>query len=125
VLAVEYMSTVTVVAAVVVTPLALISGNSLGGLSRYDWAMLLLFLAAAQGGHVLLAWAHAHIDVTLSSMLILAQPVLTAIAGLVVLGEPITGLEIVGGAIAIGAMAAVVRRATMEGQEVPAETAPE
>jgi drug/metabolite transporter (DMT)-like permease len=125
VLAVEYMSTVTVVAAVVVTPLALFSGNALGGLTRYDWAMLLLFLAAAQGGHVLLAWAHAHIDVTLSSMLILAQPVLTAIAGLVVLGEPITGLEIVGGAIAIGAMAAVVRRATMEGQEVPAETAPE
>ena len=125
VLAVEYMSTVTVVAAVVVTPVALLSGHSLGGLSRYDWAMLLLFLAAAQVGHVVLAWAHEHVDVTLSSMLILAQPVLSAIAALVVLGEPITALEVVGGAIAIGAMAVVVRRATAKGQEVPPETAPE
>jgi hypothetical protein len=43
----------------------------------------------------------------------------------VVLGEPILPLEIVGGAIAIGALVAVVRRATAEGQEVPPETAPE
>jgi drug/metabolite transporter (DMT)-like permease len=125
VLAVEYMTTVTVVAAVVVTPVALLSGNSLGGLSRYDWAMILLFLAAAQAGHVMLAWAHEHVDVTLSSMLILAQPVLTAVAAWLILSEPITWAMAVGGGIAIGALVSVVRRATAEGQDIPSETAPE
>lgn len=125
VLAVEYMSTVTVVAAVVVTPVALASGHSLGGLRLHDWLFLLLFLAAAQVGHVTLAWAHEHIDVTLSSMLILAQPVLSAVAALVVLGETIRPLEIVGGIVAIGSLAAVVRRATIEGDEVPLEPVPE
>jgi drug/metabolite transporter (DMT)-like permease len=125
VLAVEYMTTVTVVAAVVVTPVALLSGNSLGGLSRYDWAMILLFLAAAQAGHVMLAWAHEHVDVTLSSMLILAQPVLTAVAAWLILGEPITWTMAMGGGIAIGALVAVVRRATAEGEEVPPEPVPE
>ena len=125
VLAVEYMATVTIVAAVVVTPVALASGHSLGGLRLHDWLLLLLFLGAAQLGHVTLAWAHQHIDVTLSSMLILAQPVLSAVAALVVLGEPIRPLEIVGGLVAIASMAAVVRKATIEGGEVPPEPVPE
>jgi drug/metabolite transporter (DMT)-like permease len=125
VLAVEYMTTVTIVAAAVVTPVALASGHSLGGLRLHDWLYLLLFLAAAQADHVTLAWAHEHVDVTLSSMLILAQPVLTVVAGLVVLGEPVRALEVVGGVVAIGSLVAVVRRATEHGEEVPPEPVPE
>jgi len=125
VLAVEYMSTVTVVAAIVVTPVALASGQDLGSLRIQDWLWLLLFLGAAQGGHVLLAWAHRHVDVTLSSLLILGQPIVTAIAALAILGDPIRLLEIVGGLVAVGSLAAMVRRATVEGQEVPPEAVPE
>ena len=122
---VEYMSTVTLVAAIVVTPLAVAGGHPLGGLTVHDWLLLVLFLAAAQAGHVTLAWAHEHVDVTLSSMLILAQPVISALAAWMILGEPITWLMGVGGAIVIGAMLLVVRRATAEGEELPAEPVPE
>jgi len=119
------MSTVTLVAAVVITPVALASGQSLGSLRIQDWLWLLLFLVAAQAGHVLLAWAHPHVDVTLSSLLMLAGPVLTAVAGLAVLGEPVRPLEIVGGLVAVACLAAVVRRATEEGEEVsPPEAVP-
>ncbi len=121
--AVEYMTTVTVVAAIVVTPVALASGEPLGRMRIEDWLWLALFLGAAQGGHVLLAWAHRHVDVTLSSLLMLGQPVVTAVAALAILGEPIRVLEIVGGLVAVGSLAAVVRRATVEGEDVVAPEA--
>jgi drug/metabolite transporter (DMT)-like permease len=113
--AVEYMTTVTLVAAVVITPVALLSGQPLGGIRIQDWLWLGLFLVGAQGGHVLLAWAHAHVDVSVSSLLILAEPVVSATAALVFLGEPITALAILGGVVGLVAVAAIVRRATRTG----------
>lgn len=125
--AVEYMTTVTVVAAVVITPVALLSGQPLGGLRIQDWLWLGLFLMGAQGGHVLLAWAHAHVDVSVSSLLILAEPVVSAVAALVFLGEAITALAIVGGAVGLVAVAAIVQRATRTGpgpELAPQEASP-
>jgi drug/metabolite transporter (DMT)-like permease len=114
--AIEYMSTVTVLAAVVVTPLALVgSGQSLGGLRWQDWAWLGVFLVAAQGGHVLLAWAHAHVDVSISSLLVLAQPVIAVAGATWLLHERLRSLELVGGLVVIAAMAAIVGRAAKVG----------
>jgi drug/metabolite transporter (DMT)-like permease len=109
---VEYMTTVTLVGAVVITPIVLASGQGLGGFRWQDWAWLGLFLIAGQGGHLLVAWAHAQVDVSISSLLILAQPIIATVAAFVVLGEPLTVLEIVGGLVVIVAVAAIVRRAT-------------
>jgi len=117
--AIEYMTGVTITAAVVVTPIALLSGDSLR-LRVVDWLWLVVFVIGAQGGHVLLAWAHAHVDVSVSSLIILAEPVISAVAALLVLGEPLTLLEIAGGVVVIGAMSIVVRRAT----RVSAEPSP-
>jgi drug/metabolite transporter (DMT)-like permease len=110
--AVEYMATVTVVAAVIVTPVALASGQGLGAFRWEDVVWLALFLVAAQGGHVLLAWAHAHVDVSVSSLLILLEPIIGAVAALVVLGERIAPLEVVGGAVVVASVAAIVSRTT-------------
>jgi drug/metabolite transporter (DMT)-like permease len=125
--ATEYMTTVTLVAAAVVTPLALGSGRSLGGLRWQDWAWLGVFLVAAQGGHVLVAWAHAQVDVSISSLLLLAQPIIAVAGAAVLLGEHIRALEILGGAVVIVAMAAIVSRAARVGggEEISTpETAP-
>jgi drug/metabolite transporter (DMT)-like permease len=118
--AVEYMTTVTLLAAVVVTPLALGSGQSLGGLRWQDWAWLGVFLVAAQGGHVLVAWAHAQVDVSISSLLLLAQPIIAVAGAAVLLDERLRPLEIVGGVVVIASMAAIVSRAarTGEGAEI-------
>ncbi|MGH2572623.1 MAG: DMT family transporter [Actinomycetota bacterium] len=125
--AVEYMTTVTLVAAVVITPVALLSGQPLGGLRIQDWLWLGLFVSGAQGGHVLLAWAHAHVDVSVSSLLILAEPVVSAVAALVFLGEPITALAVAGGAVVLTSVAAIVQRATRAGPSrelAPQEASP-
>lgn len=110
--ALEYMAAVTVVAAVVVTPIALASGTLSVWVRPMDWAWLALFLVGAQGGHVLVAWAHAEVDVTISSLFVLAQPILASVAAMALLGEPLTALEVVGGAVVVASVAAIVRRTT-------------
>jgi drug/metabolite transporter (DMT)-like permease len=116
--AIEYMSMVTLVAAVVVTPLAIV-GPGVGGMRGVDWLWLALFVAIAQGGHLLLAWAHPYVDVTVSSLLLLGEPPISAIAAFVVLGESVTWPGALGGVIALACLAMVVRSATASGTDFP------
>jgi drug/metabolite transporter (DMT)-like permease len=109
------MTAVTITAAVVVTPVALLSGGPLGAVHAHDWLWLALFVLGGSGGHLLVAWAHPRVDVTVSSLLLLSQPVISGVAALIVLGEPLTPLEIVGGAVVIVSVAAIVRHATRAG----------
>ncbi len=118
--AIEYMTAVTIVAALSVTPVAMLSGQSFH-LRWSDGAWLLLFVAGAQGGHSLLAWSHAQVDVSISSLLILIEPVLSPVAALVILGEPLPAVSIVGVLITVVAVGMVIGRATR--QAVP-ELAP-
>jgi drug/metabolite transporter (DMT)-like permease len=109
--AIEYMTAVTLVAAIVVTPVALLSGQSLA-VRWQDFLWLILFVATAQVGHSLLAWSHAQVDVSISALLILGEPVISAVAALIFLGEPLPALSIVGGLVAVLAVGVVVHRAT-------------
>src|SRR5207248_5340 len=54
------LSAVPLVAALVVTPAALLSGQSFH-VGWQEWLWLAVFVAAAQGGHTLLAWSHAQV----------------------------------------------------------------
>ena len=110
--ALEYMTAVTLVAAVVASPVAIASGTLGVGVRPADWMWLALFLVGAQGGHVLVAWAHAEVDVSVSSMFVLAQPIIASVAAMALLGEPLTGLEVLGGAVVVASVAAIVRRTT-------------
>jgi drug/metabolite transporter (DMT)-like permease len=123
--ALEYMTAVTVTAAIVVTPVALISGQSLAARWQ-DLLWLILFVAVAQGGHSLLAWSHVQMDVSISSLLILAEPVISAVAALIFLGEPLPALSIAGGLITVLAVGVVIERATRSdrGEALPPEVAP-
>jgi drug/metabolite transporter (DMT)-like permease len=122
--AIEYMTAVTVIAAIVVTPVALLSGQGLA-VRWQDLLWLVLFVATAQGGHSLLAWSHAQVDVSISSLLILAEPIISAVSALVFLGEPLPALSIAGGLVAVLAVGVVIRRATRTAKEaVPPEVAP-
>lgn len=119
--ATEYMTTVTIVGAIVATPVVLASGQPLGGVRWQDWAWLLVFLAAAQGGHVLVAWAHAQVDVSISSLFVLAQPVIASVAALFILGEPLTIVEMVGGLVVVASVGAIVGRAAAASRREPGE----
>ena len=124
--AIEYMTTVTLVAAVVITPVAVATGDGFGGFEAEDWLLLGLFVLTAQAGHLMLAWAHSQVDVTVSSLVVLGEPVLSAIAALIILGEPVTVLQVAGGLLAVGAVGSIVWRATRASPDVaPLEVAPE
>ncbi|HXF37472.1 MAG TPA: DMT family transporter, partial [Actinomycetota bacterium] len=71
----QYMTVVFLVAGLLVTPLALFTGQPLVGLDRADLVLLAVFVVGASAGHVLLSWAHASVDVSVSSLLTLFQPV--------------------------------------------------
>jgi drug/metabolite transporter (DMT)-like permease len=122
--ALEYMTAVTIVAAIVVTPVALLSGQSFA-VRWQDFLWLILFVATAQAGHSLLAWSHAQVDVSISSLLILGEPVISAVAALIFLGEPLPPLSIVGGIVAVLAVGVIVHRATRAQDEAASpEVAP-
>jgi drug/metabolite transporter (DMT)-like permease len=123
--AIEYMSAVTLTAAVVVTPVALLSGQGLA-VRWQDLLWLVLFVATAQVGHSLLAWSHAQVDVSISALLILGEPLISAVAALIFLGEPLPALSIAGGLVAVLAVGLVIQRATRRAREevVAPEVAP-
>jgi len=124
--AIEFMTTVTLVAAVVITPVAIATGDGFGGFSTEDWLLMGLFVIVVQAGHLMLAWAHSQVDVTVSSLVILGEPVISAIAALIVLGEPVTALQVTGGLLAVGAVGSIVWRAARASPDVlPGEVAPE
>jgi drug/metabolite transporter (DMT)-like permease len=122
--ALEYMTAVTLIAAIVVTPVAILSGQSFAARWQDLW-WLVLFVAGAQGGHSLLAWSHAQVDVSISALLILVEPVLSPGAALLILGEPLPALSIAGGVLTVAAVGMVISRATRGARDdVPPEVAP-
>lgn len=124
--AIEFMTTVTLVAAVVITPVAFATGDGFGGFEANDWVLLGLFVITAQAGHLMVAWAHSKVDVTVSSLVILGEPVFSAIAALILLGEPVTVLQVAGGLLAVGAVGSIVVRATRSSTDLaPVEAVPE
>src|SRR5207244_7267449 len=61
--ALEYMSAVTVIAAIVVTPATVLTGQGLR-VRWQDWLLLAVCGGGAQGGHSLLAGAAEQVDVS-------------------------------------------------------------
>jgi len=106
----EYFTVVTVVAALVVTPITLLSRVGIVVGQPEQWLWLALFVLGATTGHLLVAWALPYVDASVSSLLMLAQPVFSAVAALVILGQPLTPVTVVGGAIVLGSMWAILSR---------------
>lgn len=116
----EYVVGMTTVSGLVITTAAIAAGSDLGAPSGWDWVVL-ASLAIFPGtlGHVLTNWSHAHITAFAISMLFLATPVVASAAAYFFLGEPLTPLQIAGGAIVLGAIGATVVSAEPEvGQEL-------
>jgi drug/metabolite transporter (DMT)-like permease len=120
--ALEYQTGLALVAAVVVTPLALAAGATPAPHTLANVGWLLVIALGPGGGHLLMNWAHAHVRLSITSLLTLASPVISAVGAAVVLGEPLAALQIAGMAVTIAALAAVVYR--MSGEAAPPLPAP-
>ena len=86
----EYLAAMTLVAAITVTPIAFLTGQDFGSVEGLGWLWLvLLVLIPGAAGHGLMTWAHADVDVSTSSVLVLGEPVLATIAAAVFLSESV------------------------------------
>jgi drug/metabolite transporter (DMT)-like permease len=109
----EYMTGVMLVAALVATPLALASGQDLRPGRAVDWLWLAVFvLVPGAGGHALMGWAQRYVDVSVTSLVVVGMPVVAAVAALVVLGEPLTVPQVLGGLLVLVSISAILRRPT-------------
>ena len=121
-----YVVGMTTVAGTVVLGACLVAGEDLGSPRGAQW-LVLLFLAIAPGtlGHWLVNWAHAHVTAFVVSMMFLAVPVLSTGGALVLLGEPLGPLQLLGGAIVLVSIAMIVQASDAQAGEELAESAAE
>jgi drug/metabolite transporter (DMT)-like permease len=100
----------TAAGAIVLLPLALISGESIVATTAWGWAVLLaLALVSHIGGQGLIAYALAHLPAAFSSVSLLLQPVAAALLAWLILSEAIGLLQGLGGAIVLAGIA-IARR---------------
>ncbi len=90
------------VTAVVLLPLALVSGEQILPLTAAGWVKLAgLALISQVAGQSLIAYAMAHLPATFSSVGLLLQPVVAALLAWVLLGETLGYVEIAGALVVL------------------------
>jgi drug/metabolite transporter (DMT)-like permease len=105
---------VLAVAGSVLTLLAIcvVDGEPLTGYTANTWMALLgLGLFSQLGAYLALVYALGHLPATITSVGLLGQVPLTAALALVLLGEPLSAVKIVGGCVVLLGIYVVNRRA--------------
>ncbi len=88
---VRFMFVVSVIGAVTVSALVVITSKDLGQVHGAGWAwVVLLAIGPGIAGHGLVAWAQPRVDASVTSVLIQAEPVGASAAAWVILGERIS-----------------------------------
>lgn len=106
----EFQAVAWIVALVVVTPPAVLTGDGLSLPDRTAWLWVAALTAVPGSGHLMMNWAHNHVRITVSSMALLGAPPITMVLAAVFLDEPIKTAQVIGGVIVIAALAGVIRR---------------
>ena len=113
----EYMLCVQFVSALTITPIALVSGHTAVP-QGLDWLwMVIIVFGTGTGAHFLINWAHAYVDVSISSLGMLAVPVVAGVAAWLLLDESLTPVQIAGIVVTLIAMIIVIRGSGERGAE--------
>ena len=102
----------TLVTAVALLPLAILSDEVLIAPTLYGWVILLaLAWLSHAGGQGAIAYALAHLPSAFSSLVILLEPLVAAVLAWLILNEALGPLQAAGGAVVLASIV-VARRAT-------------
>jgi drug/metabolite transporter (DMT)-like permease len=106
----EYQAGLTIVAALVVAPVALATSHDLvvQNWSTAGWVVVMVVVPG--GGHLIMNWAHQYAPITLTSMITLGIPVVGTIGAALLLGEPVTLVQSLGMGVVLVALALILRR---------------
>jgi drug/metabolite transporter (DMT)-like permease len=104
----EYLTGMAIVAAIAVIPLPLLFEGTLRGTDADGW-LTIVYITVINGllGHFLMAYAHGHVSLLTVSLLTLGIPVISAAAAALWIDEPLTGVQLAGMAVVLGALALV------------------
>ena len=100
---------------------ALITTGSLGRPTADQWIGILAMALVPGTGHLLMNWSHAHIPITLASILTLSVPVLSTIGAAVFIDEPMVAWQVVGMAIVVMGLGWLIRHHEIDHAAAPAE----
>lgn len=121
----EYFTAVLGVAALSLTPVMFLTGRSFTDPSARDWLLIaIVALGPGTAGHLFVTWAHRHVDVSLSSVIGVGQPVIAAAGAAIFLDERIGLLQFIGGVLTIVSVVAFVSRRRLPDEDVVPEGAP-
>jgi drug/metabolite transporter (DMT)-like permease len=110
--AIEYMASVMIGAALLVTPVALLFGRGPLVPTAGDWvAVTVTALVPGLIGHTLVAWSHSHVESWRSALITQCHPVFASAWAAVFLGERLTPVVLVGIAVVLSATGIVIVRA--------------
>lgn len=106
--ALEYLTGMAIVAAVVSLPLPLLFPGTLGATTAHGW-LTIVFITLVNGllGHFLMAYAHGHVTLLTLSLLTLAIPVAAAVSAALFIDETLTGVQVGGMAVVLAALGLV------------------
>jgi len=121
--ALEFTAAVTVAASLTVTPVLFIAGQSPAHVKAGAWIWFVLLAIVPGSAHVLVNWAHRFVDVSLSSVIVASNPIVAVIGAVALLHQHVGPTQVVGGAVALGAIALVVWR-TQQPASSPLEPTP-
>lgn len=109
----QWMAGTTLVAALAITPVAVLAsdGDGLRQVGGTDW-LYLAFVAIVVGvlGHTVMSWSHRYIAASRSSLVLLTMHVVAVAAAWPINGEALTWPQLVGGAVVLASVGAVVAR---------------
>ena len=108
--ALEYTFGVTMMAAVTVTPVVFLSGQSLGQVKLGDWTWIVVLAVVPGGGHLIMNWSHRYVDASISSVFGCLSPLVAAVAAIPILGQSLSLFQLTGVLVGLGAIAAIAAR---------------
>jgi drug/metabolite transporter (DMT)-like permease len=108
--ALEYTAIVTIVAAIALTPVMLLSGQSLVRVEAGDWLWISLLAIVPGAANLSMNWAHRYVDASVSSVIGASNPIVAAAAAAVIVGQRVTALQVGCGLVGIIAITIVAAR---------------
>jgi drug/metabolite transporter (DMT)-like permease len=107
----EYLTGLLFVATLVAAPFAILLGGRFLPSDAHDWAWIIALAIGSGGiGHLLVNWAHDHVDLSVMSVLTLAVPIVAVASAAVFLDEPVVGTQVAGMAVVLLALGVVAVR---------------
>ena len=89
------------------TPVVLLSGQSLGRVHAGDWLWISLLAVVPGSGHLVMNWAHRYVDASVSSAIGNLNPLVAAVAAIPILGQSLTSVQWAGVIAGLGAIAVI------------------